>query len=56
MALKRALSTQAKNKLAAAQTNMEMSMLYITYRDRITVIWVREKTKVTDGSGHGQGT
>ena len=29
-----ALTTQAKNKLAAAQTQMERSMLNITYRDR----------------------
>ena len=40
-----ALTTQAKNELAAAQTK---SMLNITYRDRKTNIWVREKTKVTD--------
>ena len=43
-----ALTTHAKNKLAAAQTKMERSMLNITYRDRKTNIWVREKTKVTD--------
>ncbi len=43
-----ALTTQTKNKLAAAQTKMERSMLNITYRDRKTSIWVREKTKVTD--------
>ena len=41
-------TTQAKNKLAAAQTKMERSMLNITYRDRKTNIWVREKTKVID--------
>ncbi|KAK2179585.1 hypothetical protein NP493_480g00006 [Ridgeia piscesae] len=29
-----ALTTHAKNKLAAAQTKMERSMLNITYRDR----------------------
>ena len=34
--------------LAAAQTKVERSMLNITYRDRKTNIWVREKTKVTD--------
>ena len=39
-----ALTTQAKNKLAAAQTKMESSMLNITYRNRKTNIWVREKT------------
>ena len=43
-----ALTTQAKNKLPAAQTKMERSMLNITYRDRKINIWVREKTKVPD--------
>ena len=43
-----ALTTPAKNKLAAAQTKMERSMLNITYRERNTNTWVREKTKVTD--------
>ena len=43
-----ALTTQPKNKLAAAQTKMERSMLNITYWDRKTNIWGREKTKVTD--------
>ena len=43
-----ALTTEAKNKLTAAHKNMERSMLNITYRDRQTNIWVREKTKVTD--------
>ena len=43
-----ALTSQAKNKLAAAQTKMERRMLNITYRDRKRNIWVREKTKVTD--------
>ncbi|KAK2158129.1 hypothetical protein NP493_1820g00012 [Ridgeia piscesae] len=42
-----ALTNQAKNKLAATQTKMERSMLNITYRDRKTNNWVREKTKVT---------
>ena len=42
-----ALTTQATNKLAAAQIKMERSRLNITYRDRQTNIWVREKTKVT---------
>ncbi len=41
-------TTEAKNKPAAAQTKMEKSMLNITYGDRKTNIWVREKTKVTD--------
>jgi len=40
-----ALTTQAKNKLAATQTKMERSMLNTTYRDRKTYIW--DKTKVT---------
>ena len=43
-----ALTIQAKNKLAAAQTKMERSMLNITYRERKTNIWVRQKTKVID--------
>ena len=38
----------AQNKLAAAQTKMERSMLNITYKDRKTNIWVRERTKVID--------
>ena len=43
------LTKQAQNKLAAAQTKMERSMLNITYtyKDRKTNIWVRERTKVT---------
>ena len=43
-----AFTTQSKNQLAAAQTKMKWSMLNITYLDRKTDIWVREKTKVTD--------
>ena len=43
-----ALTNQTKNKLAAAQTKMERTMLNITYRDRKTNVWIREKTKVTD--------
>ena len=42
------LTKQAQNKLAVAQTKMERSMLNITYKDRKTNIWVREKTKVID--------
>ena len=42
------LTKQVQNKLAAAQTKMERSMLNITYKDRKTDIWVRERTKVTD--------
>ena len=40
------LTKQAQNKLAAAQTKMERSMLNITYKDRRTNIWVRERTTV----------
>ena len=36
------LTKQAQNKLAAAQTKMERNML--TYKDRKTNIWVRERT------------
>ena len=39
---------QAQNKLAAAQTKIERSMLNITYKYRKTNIWVRERTKVID--------
>ena len=42
------LTKQAQNKLAAAQTKIERSMLNITYKDRRTNIWVRERTKVID--------
>ena len=42
------LNTQAKNKLAAAQTKVERSMLNITYRNRKINIWVRDKTTATD--------
>ena len=42
------LTTKTKNKLPAAKTKMERSMLNITYQNRKTNIWVREKTKVTD--------
>ena len=45
----------AKKRQAAAQTETERSMLNITYRDRKTNIWVREKTKVTDKSEDGSG-
>ena len=37
-----------ENKLAAAQRNMERSMIGITMRDRKTNEWIREKTKVQD--------
>ena len=37
---------QAHNILAAAQTNKERSMPNITYNDRKTNIWVRERTQV----------
>ena len=42
------LTKQAQNKLAAAQTKMERSMLNITYKDRRTNIWVRERKKFID--------
>ena len=42
------LTKQAQNKLAAAQTKMERSMLNVTYKDRRTNIWVRERTKLID--------
>ena len=42
------LTKQAQNKLVAAQTKMERSMLNITYKDRRTNIWVRERTKLID--------
>ena len=40
------LTKQAQDKLAAAQTKMDRSMLNTTYKDRKTNIWVRESTKV----------
>ena len=42
------LTKQAQNKLAAAQTKVEGSTLNITYKNRKTNIWVRERTKVID--------
>ena len=42
------LTKQAQNKLAAAQTKMETSMLNITYKDRRTNIWVRVRRTVID--------
>ena len=50
------LTKQAQDKLAAAQTKMERSMLFgvyvtktnITYKDRRTKIWVRKRTKLID--------
>ena len=44
------LTQQAQNKRAAAQTNMERSMLNITYKDR--KIWVRERANVIDIISH----
>ena len=43
-----ALTTDAKNKLAAAHTKMERSMLSNTYTGTEKHIWEREKTKITD--------
>ena len=40
------LNKQPQHTLAAATTKMERSMLNMTYRDRNTNIWVRERTKV----------
>ena len=40
------LTKQAQNKLAAAQTKIERSMISITYTYRKTNIWVREMTNV----------
>ena len=42
------MTKQAQNKLAAAQTKMERSMLNITYNYRNTNIWVRERTQIID--------
>ena len=42
------LTKQEQNKLVAAQTKMERSMLNITYKDRRTNIWIRQRTKVID--------
>ncbi len=42
------LTKQAQNKLAAAQTKMERRILNITYKDRKTNIWVRERTELID--------
>ena len=47
-AAKWTLTKQAQNKLSAAQTKMERSMLNTTYMVRKTSIWVRERTKVID--------
>ena len=44
----RGLASQARNKLAAAQTRMNRSMLTMTYQDKSSDIWIREKTKVVD--------
>ena len=40
------LTKQAQNKLVASHTKLERSMLNITYKDRKTNIWVRERRKV----------
>ena len=42
------LTKQAQNKLAAAQTTMEKSMLNTTHKYRRTNIWVRERTTLID--------
>ena len=43
-----ALTTQARNKLTAAQSKRERCIFNIIYRESKTNIWVREKKKVTD--------
>ena len=40
------LTKQAHYKLAPAHTRMERSIFNITYKDRSTNMWVRERTKV----------
>ena len=42
------LTTKMENKLAAAQSKMERSMLGINYKDRKTNKWVRSQTKLKD--------
>ena len=42
------LTEQARNKLTAAQSKMERRMLSTTYKDIMTSIWDRERTKVID--------
>lgn len=42
------LTIKMERKLAAAQHNMERSMLNITYKDHKTNKWIREQTKVQD--------
>ena len=39
------LTKQAQNKLAAAQTKMEIKILNITYNDRKPNIWVQGEDK-----------
>jgi len=42
------LTTEMEKKLSAAQHNMELNLLNITYKDRRTNNWVTEQTKVMD--------
>ena len=42
------LTSKMERKLAAAQHNMERSILNITYKDRKTNKWIRDQTKVND--------
>ena len=42
------LTKLTQHNFAAAQTKMERNMLNITYKDRKTNIWVRERTKILD--------
>ena len=46
--MQRPLTKQAQNKFATAQAKTERSILNITYKDRKTNVWVREKTRVID--------
>ena len=46
--IRRGNTTQAKNKLAAAQTKTKRSMFHITYQDQKINIWVREMIQVAD--------
>ena len=39
------LTIQTQNKLAAAQTTIERSRLNITYKDRRTNVWIKERKK-----------
>lgn len=42
------LTAKSANKLRVAQRHMERVMLGITLRDRMTNVWIRQQTKLTD--------